>query len=156
MSKFEPGKSGNPDTQFKPGQSGNKNGRPKGLKNWSTLVQELLDDPELAESIIAKKPAWWNTLPGKNGGKAIIVSMMIGAIGGDVRAATWLRKTGYGDKLILEGDEDNVRPVMIIPFERGKPMHLVPVPEPKRKRVPAKVSKPKAKAKTKPPVKKAK
>lgn len=31
-------------TQFKPGQSGNPRGRPRGSKNWRTLVREALDD----------------------------------------------------------------------------------------------------------------
>lgn len=87
---------------FKPGQSGNPAGRPKGIKNWSVIVQNLLGDEELFEKVIASdknKPAWLDQLKNKNAASAIVVAMQIRAVGGDNRAADWLRKTGFGDKL---------------------------------------------------------
>ncbi len=33
----------NKETQFKPGQSGNPNGRPRGSKNRSTIIRQILE-----------------------------------------------------------------------------------------------------------------
>lgn len=41
------------DTKFKKGQSGNPNGRPKGAKNKSTVLNEILSDRD-KDAIIAK------------------------------------------------------------------------------------------------------
>jgi hypothetical protein len=89
-------------TPFQPGNPGG--GRPKGSLNMSTLVKKLLDDPELADKVITKKPSWWDNLPNKNLGEAVAIAMAIAAINGESRAANWIRKTGWGDKLNVEGD----------------------------------------------------
>lgn len=124
----DPPKSG----QFAPGKSGNPKGKPKGIKSWSTLVQELLDDSKLADKLLSKKPGWWDQLPGKNAGHAIIVAMMISAMGGDVKAATWLRRTGYGDKLELgSGDGDEYVPIPVFNMRTGQEMMIVPKLQPK-------------------------
>lgn len=34
----------NDDTKFKPGQSGNVNGRPKGTRNLSTILREMIEE----------------------------------------------------------------------------------------------------------------
>lgn len=90
---------------FKKGVSGNPKGRPKGLKNWSSIVQQLLADEKLIDKVVAKKPAYWDDLPTKNGANAIVVAMMIRAMQGEQKAADWLRKTGFGDKLIHDFEE---------------------------------------------------
>lgn len=131
------------DHQFKPGESGNPEGRPPGIKNWATLVQQLLDDTALAEKLLSKKPGWWGNLPSKNAGHAIVVAMMISAMNGDVKAATWLRRTGYGDKLDLTSDGKRVKSVAIFDMRSGQPMTLAPLVAPK----------PKAKPKRKPAAK---
>jgi hypothetical protein len=139
--------------RWKAGQSGNPKGRPKGIKNWSTLVQELLDDAALADKLLAKKPSWWDKLPGKNAGHAIVVAMMIEAMNGDTKAATWLRRTGYGDKIDFGSGDGGVQPVAIVDMRSGQRMTLVPLSmvQPPAKRKPAKkaVKKP-APAKKKP------
>jgi len=49
----------NEDTQFKEGQSGNLNGRPKGAKNYSTRIKELLagisEDHDWTSPLAAEK-----------------------------------------------------------------------------------------------------
>ena len=90
---------------FKKGVSGNPKGRPKGLKNWSSIVQQLLADEKLIDKVVSKKPAYWDDLPTKNGANAIVVAMMIRAMQGEQKAADWLRKTGFGDKLIHDFEE---------------------------------------------------
>lgn len=86
-------------TRFKPGVSGNKKGRPKGSLNMSTIVKRLLDDEEFANQVVPQKPSYWRHLPDKNFATAIVLTMIIKAVNGNVRAATWLRVTGYGNKI---------------------------------------------------------
>lgn len=123
--------------QWQPGQSGNPAGKPKGTKSWSTIVQNLLEDDKLAENLIAKKPSWWDKLPNKNAGNAIVAAMVIKAMGGDTKAATWLRKTGFGDKLDITSNDDNIQPVFLYDMRLGTITPSVPAleaqPKPKRK-----------------------
>ena len=116
---------------FQPGQSGNPDGRPKGILNWSDLVRTLLEDDSLAEKLLTKKPEWWSNLPQKNAGHAIVVAMMIQSLNGDVKAATWLRRTGYGDKLDLTSDGKRVKSVAIFDMRQGVPLMLAPIQPPK-------------------------
>lgn len=101
--------------KFKPGESGNAKGRPKGIKNWSTIVQEVLESEELFEAAIegAKRPGWIDKLPNKNGAFAIAVAMQKRALAGDKQAADWLRKTGFGDKIdMTTNGKDLPTPIM--------------------------------------------
>lgn len=100
-------------TRFKPGISGNKKGRPVGSLNMSTLVKALLSDEDLASKVIANKPDYWDHLPTKTFATAIITAMMLKAFNGDVRAASWIRVTGFGNK-IDSADEQEIMPVCII------------------------------------------
>jgi len=74
------------------------------MKNWSTIVQNILDDEEVFSLIFKGKkiPSWVSGLNKKNGANAIVVAMIIKAIQGDKHAAEWLRKTGFGDKVVHE------------------------------------------------------
>lgn len=93
---------------WKPGQSGNPNGRPKGIKNWSTIVQDLLADEKLLKQMLStskNKPKFLEALPTNNAANAIVATMIVKSIGGDKQAAEWLRKTGFGDKMIHEMED---------------------------------------------------
>lgn len=90
---------------FKPGQSGNPKGRPKGIKNWSTIVQQLLADEKLLEKHLTKKPSYWEDLPNKNAANAIVMAMIIQAMSGKKDAADWLRKLGFGEKFTHEFED---------------------------------------------------
>jgi len=78
------------------------NGRPKGSKNWSTIVKEILYDEQLYEEVLAKNRPDLEDLKRlghKNAASAIAFAMAIKALEGNKDAAEWLRKTGYGDKI---------------------------------------------------------
>lgn len=92
--------------RFKPGVSGNPKGKPKGLQDWSTIVRKILGSEELFEAILAhakEKPGWVNQLGGgnKNAAHAVVMAMIKKALDGDHKAADFLRKTGFGDKIDL-------------------------------------------------------
>ena len=108
----------NPNTKylrpFPPGVSGNPAGRPKGSKNFTTVIQKLLNDKAFVDKVISKKPSWWKDLPknSRNGLNAVTTAMMIKAMGGDSGAANWLARHGYGDKLMVGNDPDNPLPML--------------------------------------------
>ena len=85
----------------------NRAGRKPGVKNWSKIVQDLLGDEELLEKILpaGKRPEFLETLPNKNAASAIVAVMVVNAIKGDQKSAEWLRKTGFGDKLLHEFED---------------------------------------------------
>ncbi len=90
---------------FEKGKSGNPKGRPKGVKNWSTIIQQLLADEALIDKVVKTKPSYWDDLPNQNAANAIVVTMIVKAIQGDQKAADWLRKSGFGDKLTHEFED---------------------------------------------------
>jgi hypothetical protein len=71
-------------TQFKPGQSGNPKGRPKGTKNLVTDLNE-----ELSEKIVVTEGGKPLTITKQ---RAMIKSIAVKAMSGDVRAATILMR----------------------------------------------------------------
>lgn len=86
----------NPDTQFKPGQSGNPAGKPKGARHLSSVIQELMDDDDFELKLKDGK-----TLKGRPSRK--LTEVMYGmAVSGNVKAAEWLAKHGYGTKQVHE------------------------------------------------------
>ncbi len=102
----------------------NRAGRKPGIRNWSTIVQNLLADEELLDKHLAKKPSYWNDLPNKNAANAIGMAMIIRAMSGDKNSAEWLRKTGFGDKLIHDFEEGffdkNTFTIEIVKPEHGE------------------------------------
>lgn len=75
---------------------------PKKPKNLDKIIRDILNDDELVDQVIANQPEYWGKLPSKNGAYIIATVMMVKAMGGDIKAAEWIRKSGYGDKVILE------------------------------------------------------
>lgn len=73
-------------------------------KNLDRIIRDILDDDTLVDKVIQNQPEYWNRLPAKNGAYIIATVMMVKAMGGDIRAAEWIRKSGYGDKVQLETD----------------------------------------------------
>jgi hypothetical protein len=93
-------------------------GRPKGSKNWSTVVRELLDDEELFEQLLdsmERKPAWLKTTNTKTLMQAITIAQSLKALSGSHFSAEWVRKTGFGDKIDItsNGETIKVEPVVI-------------------------------------------
>lgn len=73
-----------------------QNGRRKGSKNLSTIVCELLDaNITLTEPISDEMKQYFSNSP-TTYAKAVATAMMIKAINGDVRAATWI--SNYADR----------------------------------------------------------
>lgn len=73
-----------------------QNGRKKGSKNLSTIVNELLGaNMSLTEPINEGLRQYFRNSP-TTYAKAIATAMIIKAINGDVRAATWV--SNYADK----------------------------------------------------------
>lgn len=85
----------------------NRAGRKPGVKNWGKVVQDLLGDEELLKKIMGNKslPAYAETLPNKNAANIIVATMLIKAIQGDMQAANWLRRTGFGDKVLHDFED---------------------------------------------------
>lgn len=75
---------------------------PKKPRNLDKIIREILNDDALVDQVIANQPEYWGRLPSKNGAYIIATVMMVKAMGGDIKAADWIRKTGYGDKVILD------------------------------------------------------
>lgn len=73
-------------------------------RNLDKIIREILDDETLVDKVIQNQPEYWGKLPTKNGGYIIATVMMVKAMGGDIKAAEWIRKTGFGDKVLLETD----------------------------------------------------
>ena len=71
-------------------------------KNLDKIIREILDDDTIVDKVIQNQPEYWNRLPSKNGGYIIATVMMVKAMGGDIKAAEWIRKSGFGDKVQLE------------------------------------------------------
>ncbi|HYF97172.1 MAG TPA: DUF5681 domain-containing protein [Patescibacteria group bacterium] len=84
------------NTRFQPGVSGNPAGRPKGSKNKRTLVKKMIEDPNFDWSMLSPQKAKQLEAMYETTGAAIAHKMIAEAMGGNVRAAEWLRKTGYG------------------------------------------------------------
>ena len=81
------------NTQFKPGVSGNPAGKPKGARSLSATIQDLMEDDDF--EIKLKDGQILKGRPSKK-----IAEVMYGmAISGNTKAADWLAKYGYGNKI---------------------------------------------------------
>lgn len=81
-----------------------QNGRKKGSKNLSTIVGELLwANMSLREPIDEGLKKYFQNSP-TTYAKAIATAMIIKAINGDVRAATWV--SSYTDKALTSEEDE--------------------------------------------------
>ena len=78
--------------------------KPKRPRNLDRIVREIMNDDELVDIVVANQPEWWSKIPHKNVGYIMSTVMAVKAMGGDIKAAEWIRKTGFGDKVQLETD----------------------------------------------------
>jgi hypothetical protein len=78
---------------WKPGQSGNPAGKPKGTKHLSTWIREMLEDDSFTAKLASGKTAKGAPV------KAIIQSLAVKALEGDMKAFDLLAKYGYGTKV---------------------------------------------------------
>ena len=102
-------------------------GRPKGSRNWSTVVKDLLDDEELFEQLLEsmeRKPAWLKNTNTKTLMQAITIAQSLKALGGSHFSAEWVRKTGFGDKIDLtsNGETIKIEPVVV---SQIKPRNII-------------------------------
>lgn len=115
----------NKDTQFKPGKSGNPDGKPKGSRHLSTIIQELANDIDWDKTTLKNKDELKEKY-GKNGFKAVAYVALTKAMTGDVRAMDWLAKHGYGDKVDITsngqtlGDIDAARAEQLLRARRNR------------------------------------
>lgn len=93
-------------TRFQPGVSGNPNGRAKGTKNFSTRIRDMVENDKAVVKLESGKYI-------KNPGRIVVEAMTIKASRGDVAAATWLAKYGYGDKTDITTNGESVNPTTL-------------------------------------------
>lgn len=110
-----------------PSEAGKLGGRPKGSRNWSTVVQNLLEDEELFNTLVEnmeRKPRWLEPTGTKTLMQAVTVAQAIKAMGGSHFSAEWLRKTGWGDKIDLtsNGETIKIEPVVV---SQIKPRNII-------------------------------
>ncbi|PPG60275.1 hypothetical protein C5C57_05595 [Rathayibacter sp. AY1C5] len=87
-------------TQIKKGQVLNPKGRPKGSKSLSTLIQQMMMD-ENFETLLPDPQTGWKEFRGAPA-RAIVTAAMLRAVQGDLKAADWLAKYGYGTKVEID------------------------------------------------------
>lgn len=99
-------------SKWKPGQSGNPKGKAKGTKSLATIIRELeSEDFDWTHVPIKNKEAV------KQMGtpfKAIVMVALGQAISGDRHAREWLRKAGYGDKLDIVSDGEQLQTIQVV------------------------------------------
>jgi hypothetical protein len=87
------------------------NGRPKGTKNLATIIREL-ENEDFDWSLVPIK----DKDKAKQIGapfKAIAFTALAKAYSGDMKAAEWLRKSGYGEKLDITSNGETIAPKII-------------------------------------------
>ncbi len=99
----------------------NTAGKAKGTFSLARRIKKHLRDPNLADKILKLKPEWWMALEDKDLADAIILAMIVKATTGDPKAAEWVRKAGFGDKLDLTTDDKPIKPIMIYDLRQDDP-----------------------------------
>ncbi len=85
-------------SQWKSGVSGNPSGKPRGTKHLSTWIQEMLADDGF--KLTFNDGSRFKGAPIR----AIVATLIVRALEGDLKAIDLLAKYGYGTKLDLTTD----------------------------------------------------
>lgn len=92
-------------TQFKPGVAVPGAGRPKGTRSLSSTIQDLMEDDDF--EIKLKDGQILKGRPSKK-----IAEVMYGmAISGNTKAADWLAKYGYGNKVDVTTNGESINAI---------------------------------------------
>lgn len=106
MSELIPQPHGGALKPFEPGTSGNPAGKPKGARHLSSVIQELMDDDDFELKLKNGQ-----ILKGRPSRK--LTEVMYGmAVSGNVKAAEWLAKHGYGTKQIVEFEGNPIEKIL--------------------------------------------
>jgi hypothetical protein len=102
-------------------------GRPKGSKNWSTVMKELLKDEELFKRLLnsmERKPKWLDSIDVKNMEEAISIAQGLKAMSGSHFSAEWVRKNAYGDRIDITSNGETIKmePVVV---SQIKPRNII-------------------------------
>ena len=92
------------------------NGRPKGVKNWASIVEDVLHDEKIFKAVTKGKknlPEWVKQSKNRNFARAVAIAMLVKALNGDTKAAEWARRTAYGDKQVHEFVDDPVEAILV-------------------------------------------
>lgn len=84
---------------WQPGISGNPKGRPKGSRNVKKVIQDMLGDPGVYDQLPKNLPRGTETPL-----EAILCTLMIKAMQGDIRAADVLLKYSVDRNIVVQGD----------------------------------------------------
>jgi hypothetical protein len=89
--------------RFKAGTSGNPKGRPKGIKNLSTEIKHMLNDPDFIDRLPGSEKADLDFQGTPM--RAIITAAILKALNGDDKSREWLGKFGYGSRIEVTGED---------------------------------------------------
>lgn len=97
--------------RFEKGDNGNPKGRPKGSKNWATVIRNLVEDENVEIAVSGKNIKY----PGK-----VMAEVMIGkALRGDTQAFNALTKVVIGDKMDVTSAGDKLElPAVYLPTRK--------------------------------------
>lgn len=120
---FVEGKSGSPEKVFKEGESGNPSGRPRGARNRSTVVKEMLSivaDMRVIDDKSADELKKYGIESKSDLENLITAAQVMKAIAGDTKAYQALMDSGYGaPKNQIETSGDTV--IRVVHEEKPKP-----------------------------------
>jgi hypothetical protein len=110
---------------WQPGTSGNPNGRPKGSRSVKTVIVDMLNDPNTYKLLPNTHPRGTQTPL-----EAIVCTLMIKSINGDVRASDVLLKYAVDrDMTVDEGGFFSQSELKITVVDsKGQPYHDVELP----------------------------
>lgn len=111
----------NPDigknTRFTSENQPPNKGKKKGTKNLTTIIRELEDEEfDWSRVPVSQKEIWQRF---GSPWRAIAAVALAKACGGDIRAAEWLAKFAYGEKLRMGGVESDEVKIIVVNEEQS-------------------------------------